>query len=94
MREAQAAKRALEAVRTRLVHRELDELDAPARRARRQRRRSPARRARGPAQLVQHEDQRAMAVDRDAARRAGAEPVVEDLERQQPVVAGGLQRAA
>ncbi len=47
---------------------------------------APVRRA----QLVEHEDQRALPVDRDAARRAGAEAVVEDLEREKPVVAGGL----
>ena len=44
------------------------------------------------AELVEHEAQRAMAVDRDAARRAGAELVVEDLERQGAVVAGRRQR--
>ena len=47
----------------------------------------------GPApQLVEHEDQRALPVDRDAARRSGPEAVVEDLEREQPVEAGGLER--
>ena len=71
---------------------ELDELDAGARRAWRQRRQARNGGA-GPApQLVEHEEQRALAVDRDAARRAGAELVVEDLEREQPVVAGGLER--
>ena len=35
---------------------------------------------------------RALAVDRDAARRAGAEAVAEDLEREEAVEAGRLQR--
>ena len=32
-------------------------------------------------------DQRALPIDRDATRRAGAELIVEDFEREQPLVA-------
>ncbi len=43
------------------------------------------------AQLVEQEQERAPAVHRDAAGRAGAELVVEDFERKQTVEAGRLQ---
>ena len=70
---------------------ELDELDAEAFRPRRQHELA-ARRPLRPSQLVHQVDQRAMAVDGDAARRAGPELVVEDLERQRPVIAGRQDR--
>src|SRR5215213_11145098 len=66
--EAEPGEQRLEIRGGGLVHRELDELDAGARRARRQRRQARNGGA-GPApQLVEHEDQRALPVDRDAAR--------------------------
>src|SRR5829696_1060814 len=90
--EAEPGEQLLEIRGRGLVHRELDELDARARRARRQRRQARNGGA-GPApQLVEHEDQRALPVDRDAARRSGPEAVAEDLVREKPVVAGGLER--
>jgi hypothetical protein len=41
---------------------------------------------------IEHEDEGALAVDRDAARRSGPEAVAEDLVREEPVVAGRLER--
>ena len=58
-------------------------------------RHAPARRSRCRARsrhLVHEIDQRAAAVDRDRLRRAAAELVVEDLERQRPVIAGRRDR--
>ena len=45
------------------------------------------------AKVVQHDDQRALAVDRHATRRTRTETIVEDLQRQQSVEAGLVQRA-
>jgi hypothetical protein len=90
--ETQAGDEALERGRRRLVERELDELDAGALRRRRQRRQRRDRVSRARPQAVEQVHERALAVDRDAARRAGAELVVEDLEREPALVAGFLQR--
>ena len=65
-----------------LVERELDELDAEHSCARRQMRRG----------LVGERDQRAHAVRGEPARRAGAELVVEDLERERAGIARRLDR--
>ena len=92
-REAEALQRRLEGDGAALVDGELDELGAEAFRSRRQRGK-PRLRGAGPRpQLVEQEQQRAVAVDGHAAGRARAELVVEDLERERAVEAGGLQRA-
>src|SRR5205085_2436721 len=90
--EAKPAEQRLEAWREGIVDRELDELDALAADALGQGREARDRMA-GPApELIQHEEQRAPAVDGDAAGRAGAEAVVEDLQRQDAAEAGRVQR--
>ena len=43
-------------------------------------------------QLVEQVDEQATPVDGDASRRPGAELIVEDLQREQAVIAGGVQR--
>ena len=83
--EAQPGQQGLESRRVLVVGREFDEAHALGMGARRQAEFAGA-------ELVHHEAQRAMSVDRHAVRRAAAELVVEDLERQRVVVAGRQQR--
>ena len=90
--EAEAGEELREVRRGPLVDRKLDELDAMAARAVRQRRRTRRDDAGLPPQLIEQVDERAMAVDRDRARRARAELVVEDFQRDEAVIAGRLQR--
>ncbi len=91
-RKAEPAQELLERRRLALVDRELDKLGAEDFWARWQRRNPRHGDAGALAQLVEQEQQRALAVDGDALGRAGAELVVEDFERQQVVEVGRLQR--
>src|SRR4051812_7217960 len=75
-----------------LVHSELDELDPFDTRRRRQRRHALDIDTRRLPQAVEHEKQRALPVDSNAPRRARTEPIAEDLEREEPVEPGRLQR--
>ena len=90
--EAQSGKQLGEASRGAVVGGEFEELDAEAFGARRDLRRGFGERAGPVAHLVHQIDQRALAIDGDAARRAGAELVVEDFQRQDAAVAGGGHR--
>jgi hypothetical protein len=92
LRETHAVQEPLERCGRRLVHREFDEFDAAAGRARRRVGQARHRDAGVPLERVQHLDQRTLPVDRHAARGAGAEAIVEDLQRQEPVEARRLQR--
>ena len=71
----------------------LDEFDAKAFRARRHLRNVGKRLSALRAQLIHQIDQRALPIDGDRARRAGAELVVEYLERQVALIAGRCHRA-
>ncbi len=73
----------------RLVGRELDELDPAHPNALRHRGNVDRDVGLGADHLVHQVDQRAAAIDGDRLGRAAAELVVEDLERQRPVIAGG-----
>ena len=95
--ESQSGEQLRQFRRRAVVRREFKELDTEASRARRDLRRGQslsgfAERARAAAHLVHEIDERALAIDRDAARRARAKLVVEDFERQQTAVAGGGHR--
>ena len=88
--EAERREHAPERLRFLVAGRELDELhafDVDARRHRRLDRRARPRR-----HFVVQELQRAIAVDRDTARGAGAKSVVEDLERPIALVAEPMNR--
>ena len=71
-----------------IVGGKFDEFDAQAFRARRHFRDIELGGGRFAAQLIHQIDERALAVDGNGARRAGAELVVEDLEREFIVIAG------
>src|SRR3984893_4696583 len=90
-RKAEALQDRFERGRGGFIDGEFDEFHAAADRSGRQGRQARDFLAGLPAQLVQQMDQRALPIDRDATRRAGAELIVEDLERQQPVETGRLQ---
>ena len=79
--EPEAGQKALELDRTLLVDGEFHELGAEAFRPARQCPNSALFRSLG-LELVQHGNDRAMAVDSDAPRRAGAKLIVEDFQRQ------------
>ena len=89
--EAEARKQLLEAGSRRLVDGEFDELHSLAVRAIGKRRGAGYGDAGLPMELVEQIDQRAMPVDRDRARGARAELVVEDFQRDEAVIAGRLQ---
>ena len=89
--KAQALQDILKGGGRQLVHGELEKLDGLDARPRRQRRHVGNLDSRNLAQFVQHEEERALPIDRNATRRAGAKAVTEDLEREQPVEPGCLQ---
>src|SRR5260221_1663248 len=78
--EAEPAQHRLERRCGPLVDRELQELDALARRRRRQGRRAAYIDAGRFAELVQHEEERALTVDGNASGGPGTEPVAEDFK--------------
>ena len=82
LRKPSAAKSLAELGAALLVDRELDELDAERRDALRERGGGAGAAPARPLDLVAGRDQRSPPVDRDLPRRAGAELVVEDLERE------------
>src|SRR5690348_6142984 len=90
--ESQPAKERTEFVRSSIVDGELDELDAEASRSRRHLRNRDRRFAAAAAQLIHQINQRALAIERNCARRASAKLIIEYFERNVPPVSGRLHR--
>ena len=90
--KSEPAQRLFEPWRAALVHGEFDELDSCAdglwRKGWQVGRAAPVR----PAEFVEHDNQRALSVDGDAARRTRAKAIVEYLKRKQTVESGGVKR--
>ena len=79
--ETEASECLLEPGDAAFIHGEFDEFDTRTRRSRWKRREIGDSRARLPAKFVEHDDQRTLSVNCDAACRTCPETIIENFER-------------